>query len=168
MNNNQTIEKLKDMRLNAMAQMHQHHLQNNLYNESTPDEYIGLLADHEWEDRENKKIQRLLLKAGFRQKASVADVDHATARNLDKNMFNRLTSLGFIDKKENIILTGSSGVGKSYLAQAIGDQACQMGLRTQYHITARLFNRLKLAKVDGTYAKELKRLQPVVFLFHGL
>lgn len=164
MNKNQTIEKLKSMRLNAMADMHQHHLQNNLYNDSTPDEYIALLTDQEWEDRQNKKIQRLLSNAGFRQKASVADVDFATTRNLDKNMFNRLTSLSFIEKKENIIMTGSAGVGKSYLAQAIGNQACQMGVKTKYHITSRLFNRLKLAKVDGTYDKELNKLQRIDLL----
>ena len=79
-------------------------------------------------------------------------------------MFNPLTCLDFVREKENLILTGPSGVGKSYLAQAIGTQACQMGIRTQYHITARLFNRLKLAKVDGTYSKELKRLQKIELL----
>jgi len=164
MNKNQTIEKMKSMRLNAMAQMHQHHLQNNLYNDSTPDEYIALLADHEWEDRQNKKIQRLLIQAHFRQKATIAEVNYAAVRNLDKNMFNRLSTLDFIAKKQNLILTGASGVGKSYLAQAIGHQACQMGLKTQYYITARLFNRLKLSKVDGTYGKELKRLMKIDLL----
>jgi len=164
MNKNQTIEKMKSMRLNAMASMYGHHLQNNLYNDSTPDEYISLLTDHEWEDRENKKIQRLLKQAAFRQKASIADVDYASVRNLDKNMFKRLSALDFISKKENLILTGASGVGKSYLAQALGHQACLMGLKTQYYITARLFNRLKLAKVDGTYNKELKKLMKLDLL----
>jgi len=164
MNKNQTIEKLKSLRLHAMASMYQHHLQNNLYGDSTPDEYIALLTDHEWEERQNAKIQRLIKQAGFRQKASVADVDFTTTRNLEKNMFGRLSSLDFIPKKENIILTGASGVGKSYLAQALGHQACLMGLKTQYHITARLFNRLKLSKVDGTYNKELNRLMKVNLL----
>lgn len=158
MNKNQTIEKMRNMRLYAMAGMYQHHLQNNLYSDSTPDEYISLLTDHEWEERQNAKTQRLIKQAGFRQKASIMDVDFISARNLDKNMFNRLSLLDFIQKKENIILTGASGVGKSYLAQALGHQACLMGLKTQYHITARLFNKLKLAKVDGTYNKELKKL----------
>ena len=164
MNKNQTIEKMKGMRLIAMAGMYQHHLQNNLFNDSTPDEYISLLTDHEWEDRQNKKIQRLLKQAAFRQKASIADIDYTSARNLDKNMFARLSSLDFITKKENLILTGASGVGKSYLAQALGHQACIMGLKTQYFITARLFNRLKLAKVDGTYNKELKKLMKLDLL----
>ncbi|NOR86565.1 MAG: ATP-binding protein [Bacteroidales bacterium] len=158
MNKNQTVEKLKSMRLHAMASMYQHHLQNNLYSDATADEYIGLLTDHEWEERQNNKIQRLLKQAGFRQKASIADIDYSNARNLEKNMFQRLSSLDFVSKKENIILTGASGVGKSYLAQALGHQACLMEIKTQYHITSRLFNRLKLAKVDGTYDKELKKL----------
>ena len=164
MNKNQTIEKMKSMRLNAMASMYGHHLQNNLHNDTTPDEYISLLTDHEWEDRENKKIQRLLKQAAFRQKATIVDVDYASVRNLDKNMFKRLSALDFISKKENLILTGASGVGKSYLTQALGHQACLMGLKTQYYITARLFNRLKLAKVDGTYNKELKKLMKLDLL----
>ena len=164
MNKNQTVEKLKSMRLHAMASMYQHNLQNNLYNDATADEYIGLLTDHEWEERQNNKIQRLLKQAGFRQKASIADIDYSNTRNLEKNMFQRLSSLDFVSKKENVILTGASGVGKSYLAQALGHQACLMELKTQYHITSRLFNRLKLAKVDGTYDKELKKLIKVDLL----
>ena len=164
MNKNQTIEKLKSMRLHAMASMYQHHLQNNLYSDATADEYISLLTDHEWEERQNTKIQRLLKQAGFRQKASIADVDYSTARNLEKNVFQRLSSLDFVTKKENVILTGASGVGKSYLAQALGHQACLLEIKTQYHITARLFNRLKLAKVDGTYDKELKKLTKIDLL----
>lgn len=158
MNKYQTIEKLKNMRLDAMANMYMHHIQNNLYSDSTPDEYLSVLVDHQWEERQNNKIQRLIKQAAFRQKASIADVDYTTARNLDKNMFNRLSTLDFVTKKENIILTGASGVGKSYLAQALGHQACLMGMKTQYYITSRLFNQLKLAKVDGTYQKELNKL----------
>jgi DNA replication protein DnaC len=158
MNNNQTIEKLKNMRLSAMAEMHLQHVKNNQFNDLTPDEYLALLADHEWEDRQNKKISRLISTAGFRLKASVADVSYSENRNLDKNMFSRLGTLDFMRKKENIILTGASGVGKSYLAQALGNQACLMGYKVLYTSTARLFTKLKLSKVDGTYLKELKKL----------
>ncbi len=158
MNNNQTIEKLKQMRLGAMAQLHLHHVKNNQFNDITPDEYLALLADHEWEDRQNKKISRLLSQAGFRQKASIAEVNYTELRNLDKNMFDRLSTMDFMAKKENIILTGASGVGKSYLAQALGHQACLMGHKVMYTNTARYFTKLKLAKVDGTYITELKKL----------
>jgi DNA replication protein DnaC len=158
MNKNQTVEKLSKMRIGAMADMHSHHLKNNLYNEVTPDEYLDLLTDREWEQRENKRIERLIKQAKFRQPASIVDVDFKNPRNLEKNMFNRLSNLDFVAKKENLIITGASGVGKSYLAQAIGHQGCIMGLKVQYHIAARLLNRLKLAKVDGTYLKELQKL----------
>jgi DNA replication protein DnaC len=80
-----------------------------------PDEYITLLADHEWEDRQRKKVARLIKGTLFKQKASAADVDYSHNRNLDRNMFVRLAILSFVKKKENIILTGPSGVGKSYL-----------------------------------------------------
>jgi DNA replication protein DnaC len=158
MNNNQTIEKLKQMRLGAMAQLHLQHVKNNQLNDITADEYLALLTDHEWEDRQNRKIDRLFKQANFRQKASLAEVNYASNRNLDKNMFVRLGSLDFIAKKENLILTGASGVGKSYLAQALGHQACMMEYKTIYSNTARLFKKLKLSKLDGTYLKELNKL----------
>lgn len=158
MDNNQTIEKLRGMRLLAMAELHLQHVKNNQFNSLTPDEYLALLADHEWEERQTKKIQRLIHTAGFRQKASVADVSYAENRNLDKNMFSRLSTLDFMSKKENVIITGASGVGKSYLAQSLGHQACMLGKRVLYTNTARLFTRLKLSKVDGTYLRELKKM----------
>ena len=92
------------------------------------------------------------------QKATMADVNYAQNRNLDRNMFERLATLDFIKRRENIILTGASGTGKSYLAQALGHQACLMQYRTIYANTARILKRLKLAKVDGTYLKELNKL----------
>ncbi len=158
MNNNQTIEKLKQMRLGAMAQLHLQHIKDNRIENITADEYLALLIDHQWEDRQNRKIERLLKQAGFKQEANLADVNYTQQRNLDKNMFTRLGTLDFITRKENIILTGASGVGKSYLAQALGHQSCMMEYKTIYTNTARLFKKLKLSKVDGTYLKELGKL----------
>jgi DNA replication protein DnaC len=107
-----------------MAQLHSQSLSNQQYHECSHDEYLALLTDHEWEHRYNRKTQRLIQQANFRQKASVEEVSYTQARNLNKNMFHRLATLDFITKKENIIITGSSGVGKSYLVQALGYQAC--------------------------------------------
>ena len=118
MNNNQTIDKLNQMRLTAMASLHQRHLHDNTIESMTADEYLALLTDHQWEERLNRKIERLIKQASFRERASVADVEYTPQRNLDKNMFIRLATLDFIKRKENIIITGASGTGKSYLAQA--------------------------------------------------
>ncbi len=158
MNNNQTIEKLKQMRLGAMAELHAAHLKDNRTNKSTADGYLALLTDHQWDDRQNRKIERLLKLAGFKQTANLADIDYVQNRNLDRNMFERLATLDFISRKENIIITGASGVGKSYLGQALGHQACMMQYKTIYSNTARLLKKLKLSKVDGTYLKELNKL----------
>lgn len=158
MNNNETLEKLKQMRLGAMAELHQQHLQENHLIDMTADEYLAILTDHEWEDRQNRKINRLFKQANFKQKASIAEVDYQSQRSLDKNMFSRLANLDFIKRKENIIITGASGLGKSYLAQALGHQACLLGYKTIYSNMAKLFSRLKLSKVDGTYLKELNKL----------
>jgi len=164
MNNNQTIEKLKQMRLGAMAELHLQYVKNNRLNDNTPDEYLAILTDHEWENRQNLKISRLIKQAGFRQKADITEINFEATRNLDKNMFNRLATLDFINRKENIIITGASGVGKSYIAQAIGFQACTEGYKVRYSNTARLFTRLKISKADGTYIKELQKLQKVNLL----
>lgn len=162
--NNPTIDKLKQMRLGAMAELHLQHVKNNQLNDCTPDEYLAILTDHEWENRQNQKIDRLIKQAGFRQKASIGEVDFTASRNLDKNMFNRLATLDFIPRNENVIITGASGVGKSYLGQALGHQACLMDYKVLYSNTSRLFKKLKLCKVDGTYIKELKRLQKIDLL----
>lgn len=141
-----------------MAELHGQQLAGNAHQKCTPDEYLALLTDCEWEDRQNKKIARLMKKAAFKQQADMEEIIFSGHRNLDRNMFNRLSTLQFIKQSENIIITGASGVGKSFLSQAIGRQACQMGYGTIYQVTARMFNKMKLAKVDGTYIKELKKI----------
>lgn len=162
--NNQTIEKLKQMRLFAMADLHLQQIKNNQTSTCTADEYLSMLTDHEWENRMNGKIQRLIKQAGFRQNANIGEVKYDAQRNLDKNMFSRLSTLDFMKRNENIICTGASGVGKSYIAQAIGHQACIEGYKVAYYVAARLFTKLKLARVDGTYTKELVKLQRINLL----
>lgn len=158
MNNTQTCEKLRSMRLQAMAELHEQNLSSNQYSSMSRDEYLALLTDHQWEARQHQKTSRLLKQAHFKQRTNLEEINYKQQRNLDKNMFQRLTTLGFIHKKENLVITGPSGLGKSYISQALGHQACMMEYKVLYQNTGRLLKKLKLAKVDGTYLKELKKI----------
>ncbi len=164
MNNQNTIEKLKQMRLNAMAQMHYTNTQNNINMEYTIDEYVAMLADREWEDKQNRKIKNLIKNARFRFPATLQDIDYTANCQLDKNTFQRLALLDFIRNKENIIITGATGTGKSYLSQALGHQACLMMFKTLYYNTGRLMEYLKLARLEGTYTKTILSIEKVNLL----
>ena len=159
MNTQMTIEKLRSMRLTGMADTHYSSTQNNMYADYTLDQYVALLADQEWEYRQNRKIQNLLKKAKFRSSASSKNIDYTTSRGLDKNTFERLASLDFLKQHQNLIVIGATGTGKSYLAQALGHHACMMLQNTMYFNMSRLSDEVKRAKIDGNYNRLLKRIQ---------
>ena len=164
MNNTQTCEKLRAMRLQAMAELHEQHLASNQHTSMTTDEYLDLLTDHQWEARQHQKTNRLLKQAHFKQRTTLQEINYSQQRNLDRNMFQRLATLDFIGKKENLIITGPSGLGKSYISQALGHQACMIEYKVLYQNTGRMLKKLKLAKVDGTYLKELKKINTASLL----
>src|SRR6056297_2419526 len=158
MNPHNTLEKMRAMRLKAMAELYQQSLDTNLYSQLTVDEVMATLIDTEWEERQQRKITGLIKRAGFRQQAVATDIDYHPDRGLDKSLVGRLLSLRFVKNAENLIITGPTGTGKSWLGQAIGRQACLMQLKTRYFVTARFFDEAKLAKLDGSWPKLLKTL----------
>lgn len=158
MNTQTTIEKLNLMRLKGMANTHYAATQNNLYTDYTIDQYTALLVDQEWEHRQNRKVESLLKKATFRSNASIKNIDFVTPRGLDKNTFERLATLEFMTQKLNVIITGSTGTGKSYLAQALGHHACILLHKTMYYTMGQLCEQLHLAKINGNYARFMKRI----------
>lgn len=158
MNTYNTAEKMKSMRMNAMADIYDQSITQNMYSEMGQDEFTALMIDSEWEDRQHRKIERLIARARFQTHASAADISYQSTRKLDKTIIQRLLCLNFMKNHENIIITGSTGVGKSYIAQAIGTQACQMLKTTYYFIAARFFNEARLAKLEGNYLKMIKKL----------
>lgn len=157
--NNQTIEKMKQMRLSGMAQLHYNNISNNLNMDCTIDQYITMLVDQEWENRQNRKIKNLIKNARFRYPASIRDIDYSADRQLDKNTFERLALMDFVRNHENLIITGATGTGKSYLAQALGHQACISMMKTLYFNTTRLMSHLKLSRLEGTYSKTMTLLE---------
>lgn len=159
MNEHHTVEKMRHMRMNAMAALYHRSITEHLYQDYSLDDFLSLLVDTEWESRQSRNIENLIQRAGFRQAASAADVDYLSRRNLDKTVFERLLSLNFMNKRENLIITGPTGSGKSYLAQCIGIKACQQLHKTIYYNTSRFFDLAKLARLDGSYPKLITRIQ---------
>ncbi len=159
MTNNQTLEKMNSMKFFGMAEAFKNLMETELKSNYTIEELIAHLVDAEWDDKQNRKLGRLIKAAKFRYKASLEEVDLSIPRNLDKKSILQLTECNWIQKKKNIIITGSTGTGKSFIACAIGNQACIHGFRVFYIRMVRLFSLLKLSKADGTYLKKIERFQ---------
>jgi DNA replication protein DnaC len=154
----ETISKMKQMRLLGMSRAFQLTMESGKNEKFTPDEMITHLIDAEWDERYNRKLDRSVQSAKFRYKSSIELINYENNR-LDKNQVQRLADCEFIKRGENIIITGSTGIGKSFLASAIGHQACSLGYRVLYQHNTKLFARMKIAKADGTYLKELAKME---------
>lgn len=157
--NEATLQKMKHMKFYGMMRAFSTTLESGQTSRYTPDEMVGFLVESEWDERHNRKIDRGLKNAKFRYKANIEDLIFDQKRNLDKNEVHRLADCTFIGKKQNIIITGSTGVGKSYLASALGYQACINGYKIIYSNTAKLISKLKMAKADGSYIREMLRIE---------
>ena len=153
-----TLSKMKELRLLGMYRSFEQLVQYDRQQPLTADEAVALLIEAEWTDRINRKIGRNLQAARFRYPATLEEVDYQATRNLDKNQILRLADCSFIDRKESILITGPTGTGKSYLASALGHQACMQGYRVLYANSGKLFDRLQQARADHSYTKELRRI----------
>lgn len=152
------MNKMKQMKLLGMARAFQLTMESDKNVTFTPDEMVAHLIDAEWDDRYNRKLDRKIKDAHFRYKASIEQIAFDDNR-VEKNQIHRLADCAFIKRNENIIITGSTGIGKSYLASAIGHEACALGYRVLYQHSTKLFARMKIAKADGSYLKELSKME---------
>jgi len=157
--NENTIEKMRTMKLYGMVRSFRTTLEGANTEQYTPDELIGMLVESEWDDRYNRKLDRSLQNAHFRYKASVEQISYTSDRHINKNQVLRLADCDFIAKKENVLITGSTGSGKSYIASALGHQACSLGYKVMYEHSTKIFARLKMGKADGSYLKELVKME---------
>src|ERR1017187_5772363 len=133
--NESTLEKMRKMNLFGMYRVFKTSIESGKTDNYTPDEMISSLIDSEWDDRKNRGIERLLRNAHFRYKASVEELLFDAERNIDKNQILRFADCSFINKYENILITGSTGIGKSFIGTAIGHQACCLGYKVYYQST---------------------------------
>ena len=159
MTNEATLTKMNDMKLFGMLHAFQTTLDTRFDQQFTNDEFIAYLIDSEWEDRYNRKLTRLLKAAHFRYQATMERINFTQPRGLDKQLLLRLSNREWIQKHQNVFITGPTGVGKSFLACAIGHQACHNQYKVQYFNIRKLFATLKFAKANGTYTKELTKIQ---------
>lgn len=159
MTNEATFEKMRQMRLTGMLHAFRQTTEPGFAHNFSTDELIAHLVDAEWEERQNRRLARLLQAAHFRYQATFEQIDPDGPRQLDKNLLLRLSRCQWLNKAENVLITGATGVGKSFIASALGHQACLEGFSVLYFNSLKLFSKLKFAKADGSYDKELRKIQ---------
>lgn len=150
-----TLDKLESLRLHGMIQALKQQWQQPEINELSFEQRLGLLVDRETDLRQTRQMQARLRKAKLRQNAVVEDVDFKQPRGLDRSQVLQLATCQWIKQKQNLLITGPTGVGKSYLACALSHTACREGYSVLYLRVARLFADLALARGDGRYIKLL-------------
>ena len=160
----ETIEKLKAMRLSGMVQGIKEQAASPHYQDLSFEERLGHLVEREWLLREERRFARRLKEAGLRVRATVEELDFYTPRNLKRAFIMELAGCEWIRRYHNLIITGPTGVGKTYLACALGYRACVMGYRVKYHRVGRLLSQLALARGDGSYLNVMRSLTKVQLL----
>jgi DNA replication protein DnaC len=153
----QTIEKLAGLKLRGMVSALEQWRKSGM-KDLEPADLLGLLVDAEWTARENRRLTQRLREAHFPMAATVEALDYQHPRGLSKQKLLELMSSRWIHAHQNIIITGKTGLGKTYLPCALGNKACRDGYRALYTRAPNLFGTLYRARADGTYPRVLQRL----------
>jgi len=154
----QTLETLRDLRLTGMADAYETQLRDAEAQTLSFDERLGLLADQEWSRRQSRRLTRRLLKAKLPLNATVEDIDYTVSRGLDRAVIRTLAGGGWLQDHLATLVTGPAGVGKTFVASALGNAACRQGCTARYYRVSRLLADLGIAKADGSYPRMLARL----------
>ncbi len=164
MNTARTIERPCDLRLGPMAEAFSAELARTGDPALSFAERFSLIVEHQWNAREEARLARRLKSAQLKCDASIEEVDFRAKRGLDRDVLLDLAELSFIRCSGNVILTGATGLGKTYLACALADRACRRGYSAAYKRVPKLAFELSLARADGTYLKLLDKLAKVDLL----
>jgi DNA replication protein DnaC len=150
-----TLDKLQKLRFTGMARGLEEQMQMPQINSLSFEERLGLLVDREMTERENRRLKTRLRKAKLRQSASIEDIDYRHPRGLDRSLISKLSDCQWIRQHHNLLITGPTGTGKTFLACAVAQKACREGYSAQYLRINRMFQDLHIAKGDGRYTKLL-------------
>lgn len=157
-----TIDKLLQLRLAGFAdELRRQAEQPNHYLAMSFEERLAHLVEHEWLTRENRRLAARLRHAKIKQSACVEDIDYHVPRGLDRAHVRELARCNWVREKQNLLVTGPAGAGKSYLASALTNQACRSGFTAYYTRLPRLLADIELARTDGTYRNLMRRLGKV-------
>jgi DNA replication protein DnaC len=153
-----TLDKLKMLKFNGMSHALEEQMQCPDMPQLSFEERLGLLIDREITERDNRRLTNRLRQARLKQQACLEDINYQANRGLDKALLLKLSDCEWVKKSLNILITGPTGVGKSWIACALAQKACREGYTAWYQRLPRLLQELPLAKGDGSYAKLLARL----------
>ena len=159
MNAQATMTQLEKLKLAGMAAVYKAVQNLPLHQRPDLDQFMAQLTEAEQLDRQNKRTIMYLKTSKLRYQASLEEVHCSSERNLSKQTLLSLSDCGFIKRTENLLITGKTGCGKSYLACAIGQQACYMGIRTVYLSMNKFIERVALSKIDGTFIKLVNQIE---------
>ncbi len=160
--NNPTVEKLKDLKLKVMAQMLSD--PDHSLRELSFEERLGIMVEKEWIAKKNSRIKRLLCRANLGQNACLEDIDYSTERTIDKKTIQTLSTCFFIEQKLNIVISGRTGSGKTFIACALGNNACRHNYTVKYFRLPELLLEIQDAKNENQYSKFMTQLQNIKLL----
>ena len=152
------MDKLFALKLGGMLEGLREQMEGSQYKKLSFDERFGLLLDREWDLRQSRKLHRRMRMAKFRETAVIEDLDISAKRGLDRKQVLYLAEGKWINEKLNMVITGPTGAGKTYLGCALGNAACRNGYSVRYFQLSRLLEKLKLARADGSYPRFLDQI----------
>jgi DNA replication protein DnaC len=158
------FDQLSQLKLSGFKEALQEQMANSKYGDLSFEERLGLLIDHELTLREDRRLKRSLQKARFREKASIADLDMSGSRGIEKRLILSLVQCNWLRDQLNIIVTGATGVGKTYLASALGHCVCEQGFSVRYFKTSRILHEIEMSHADGSWGRVLDQISKIRLL----
>ena len=160
--NNPTVEKLRDLKLKVMAQMMSD--PDHSLRELSFEERLCIMVEKEWMAKKNSRIKRLLNSANLGQNACLEDIDYSTERTIDKRTIQTLSTCFFIDQKLNIVISGKTGSGKTFIACALGNNACRHDYTVKYFRIPELLLEIQEAKSENRYSRFMTQIKNIRLL----